>query len=332
MQHVRQKKTKTTLETIGILLPRDAKTWLKRCEAYLRAAPKTYQSLENAIAPGYGITWFTVSSVWPAVNRQRERVQWWSPHSDDLQFAGAVTMRHHVQQGDEASELLWTLGSNGRAHRGFWKKGAWPFWPVRLAEALAGAARVGIHRVGVITLPDGTYGFPEWLWDGNDVTLRTIGMSILRQCNPHIVYSPHPDVRIDTHPDHASVAAEANWAIAWGTESEFYSDDIPGTADAWRIWRRYATWPGSHTLPVGVRVQFAPDDKLAAMKREALSYFLSQNGSGYAAIGEGYTAYHGGMATVGTDTLMCAEVFDEVRPPAVLTVFYQSSPSDTARV
>ena len=307
------------LNPLSVRLPDQAPDWRDYCRGIVESTPSEHQELIN----GYGIDWYSTGEVWRNPNRgDKKRVLWLSPHPDDMEFAGGVVMRHFVQKGDEVSELLFTCGSTGRERRGFPDDNT--FVTVRLAEAIMGAKEIGIHRVGVITLPNGNGGFDEWLWNGDDVNLRPVWLTLMRKSNPHFIFSPHPDPEIDKHPDHHAVACAVQWMVNWGTEGEFYSSQIPEKADAFEAWYRYATWTGEKTLPITDRFEFGYPSDLAELKKKALGYFVSQYGAGYAQIVSAYNQYHGGMPNVGNNKILSAEVFNVARPTKVISVGWKN--------
>lgn len=109
------------LEITGIVLPRDVQEWHHRCVEYISTFYTAYQPLTNQYAPGYGILWFDIAAP-QALSPGREKADkalMCTPHSDDLEYNFPVATVAHVQNGDTVSELLWSLGSIGRPHRGF---------------------------------------------------------------------------------------------------------------------------------------------------------------------------------------------------------------------
>lgn len=312
--------------SVAYNLPEQAEAWRAYCTEIVAGVSPIHQELIN----GYGIDWYPVANVWPAeAGYTPQQILWFSPHPDDMGFAGAVTMRCHVQQGDVVSELLFTLGSTGRESRGFSNDET--FSTVRLAEAIMEAREIGIHQVGVITLPDGKRGFDEWFWDADTPYLRQVWISLMRQLNPHVIYSPHPDIEVDKHPDHHAVALAAAWAAGRGTENEFYQQTIPGNTTNFREWWQYATWTGSKTLPITDRVEFDLNGPLAEMKKRALDWHVSQRGDLYAQIGIGYNTYQGGMPNVGDNKVPGAEVFNVVGQTFVTQVEWKASPNSQTK-
>jgi LmbE family N-acetylglucosaminyl deacetylase len=231
-----------------------------------------------------------------------------------MEYAAGVTIADRVMQGDEVSELVFTLGSAGRKSRVYPNSGS-SFSTVRLGESILGAKALGIQKLGVITLPGGGLGFEEWLWDGNHPELREVWIGMMRSLNPHTLFSPHPNEKAEQHPDHHAVAVAAQWMTGWGTETDFYAKRYPGSTNNFSEWWRYTTWPGSENVTVTDRTVYTSGDKFDQLKQETLSRFPSQNGIGYAQASRGLNLFQGTTAAVGegaTDRM--AEQFNVVRP------------------
>lgn len=317
-----------------IRLPKDAHMWSGYCAYIAREAFWGHQELGNR----YGIDWFAVSDlVFPSAGKERKRAVFLSPHSDDLQFAAAATIRSLVQKGWDVSELQFTDGSMIRNDRGFTDPAS--FINVRLGEGIQGARAVGIHRLGIMTTPGTDASFPRWMpkkskrgfpetrWNGSDPALHAVWESLMRQINPHVLFSPYPDADVDGHPDHVAVAQAASRMVHWGTETDLFVQNGKGNADALEAWYRYATWAGSKTLPVNARFEFAQDDGMREMKRRSWEPFVSQYGRGYAQAADAYNTYQGAMPNVGNDAVCQAEVFNVWRPAEVTRITYVPDPS-----
>lgn len=276
---------------------------------------KEYQ--EEEITDGYKIRWYNINpQKEPQVNHQPQDVLVLSPHPDDAEFAAAVTMHDHVNRGDSVSVLLCTCGSAGRYNRGFTEETA-P--EVRLAEALISAEITGIQRVGVFVTPEGKLGLPEWFSRDNSPEMARLGVALARKLNPHILYSPHTDIRLDKHPDHHAVAQIARMMWEWGTEGKFYQDSFPGTANHLQEWRTYWIW---EDWPIRSIVEYDPAGDYARIKGEALRVYRSQRGDVYEEGALGRDVFFGTMLTVGEAGFtgqhrVAAEVFDVRRVPVV---------------
>ncbi|OGG15684.1 hypothetical protein A3D77_01500 [Candidatus Gottesmanbacteria bacterium RIFCSPHIGHO2_02_FULL_39_11] len=307
---------KVSLSPNQIRLPQDSQRWIEYCAQIVRQTPTEIQSLKNKFARNYKIVWYLTNPS-PNSNRSSKTVLFCSPHSDDLPLVATAATHHHIKQGDTVLELLFTNASTGRESRGFADNES--FLTVRLAEDILSSQITGVNKIGIITLPDGTSGFSESRWRGDDPTLSSVWESIVRTINPHIMYSPHPDLEADRHPDHHAVAKAVERMIAWGTENDFWQGRVPGKADRFLSWRRYATW-GKGVPNPNLYFEYDPEGDIPSLRQKALDCFVSQAGSEYGKIGNARALYLGGMQTVGTGKIKAREVFDELTPATVIAV------------
>lgn len=267
--------------------------------------------------PHFGIRWYETNPQREAApGHTPETVVFYAPHSDDAEIAAGVSLTHQIHLGDHVSALHFTMGNAGRTRRGFTQDN---MGTVRMAEAIAAGQFLGTQRVGIMMMPDGRMGFPEWFNDQHSAQMRMLGIALMRQLNPHILYSPHPDMRVDKHPDHVAVAALAAWGHGWGTENDFYAETFAGKANQIREWRRYAIWTGESTLPVNTHFRYDPEGPYARHKHAAVSMFQSQGGTIYADAALALDRYYGGMIGVGDDDGTAREKFDVVRSTTVVT-------------
>ena len=303
-------------------MPEKFYTFPEGAQAYIQTAEnemaQVSYSLER-VTETFGIRWYDICHAKKSGdNYAPQQVLYLAPHSDDMEISAGVTTRAHVQRGDHVQELLVTCGSAGRSNRGFSEK-TMPI--VRLWEAYR-AAQIGeIQRLGVLhdlSEPE-KLGLNEWFSDFPDGEYARLGVNLIRHYNPHILYSPHPDVDVDGHPDHALTGEIAQWAAGWGTETDFYKDSFPATQTHLDSWRRYAVWEASEKLSANYYTAYDPSGPYAGDKMRRIEVFQSQGGVNYAYSILSRDEYVGGMNTVGNNKHLSYESFNEIKSPIVDT-------------
>lgn len=276
--------------------------WIKKCEEKLQKYSPQFEKYTEEL----GITWFEINKA--SRSAAKKPILFLSPHSDDLEISSGVTIMNHCKKNDFVIEILLTCGSTGRAFLGYSES---ELRIIRLAEALMSAEKIGIKKIGVVTkVGSNELGLDEWFWSGNDKSMREFAISFMRKIDPKIIYSPYPDVEVDSHVDHNNTALLAEFAVKWGSENDFYQERFSGNTSSFIEWRRYSVWPGKRNMIVNFRTLYDKNSVFAKKKKEVLSYFQSQDGAGYAELIEGFNVYQGGLVSIGKKKMMLAEVFD----------------------
>ena len=122
------------------------------------------------------------------------------PHPDDIEIGCGATVSKLASMGKEISFLICL---DGRYGLDFAPKGTTPqaLVPIRQAEALESAKRLGVNDVHFLGLSDG--GFY------NTEDLRAAIAKAVGTIKPQVIFSVDPDVPNECHIDHLNVGQES---------------------------------------------------------------------------------------------------------------------------
>ncbi|HEY8172992.1 MAG TPA: PIG-L deacetylase family protein [Dehalococcoidia bacterium] len=145
-----------------------------------------------------------------------KRVLVFEAHGDDMEFFAGGTIAKFAAAGHEVSVVCATDNDKGSFERSAEEMRA-----VRDQELNDAAAILGIKRVIPLGYSDG-----DLAYQATPELLRGTFMRIIRELQPHIVFTWDPFAPYEGHPDHRAVAVAANEAASFSNFPLYHPDQL----------------------------------------------------------------------------------------------------------
>lgn len=163
-----------------------------------------------------------------------DRVMVIAAHPDDPEFGCAGTIMKWAQAGRHVTYVLLTSGDKGSRDP--------ELRPGRLAarregEQRAAAAALGVQEVVFLRRPDGLLE--------NTLELRRELANLIRQRQPHVVFTIDPWRPYQLHPDHRAAGQAALDAVWSAREWYIFPEQLVEGVDPWRVKEVYLFWTDS---------------------------------------------------------------------------------------
>jgi LmbE family N-acetylglucosaminyl deacetylase len=152
-------------------------------------------------------------------------------HPDDPEFGCAGTMAKWAAAGKEITYVLLTSGDKG-SHNPEIAPGA--VAAMREKEQAAAAQELGVKEVLFLHYADGVLE--------NTMDLRRRLTELIRQRQPHVVFTIDPWRHYQLHPDHRAAGQVALDAIYAAREWYVFPEQLVDGVQPWRVQEVYLFW------------------------------------------------------------------------------------------
>lgn len=145
-----------------------------------------------------------------------KRILVFEAHGDDMEFFAGGTIAKFASLGHEVTVVCATDNDKGT-----FELSADEMRAVRDQELNGAAAVLGVRRVIPLGYSDG-----DLAYDAPPRVLRGQFMRIIREVQPHIVFTWDPFTPYEGHPDHRAVATAASEAASFAHLPNFYPEHL----------------------------------------------------------------------------------------------------------
>jgi LmbE family N-acetylglucosaminyl deacetylase len=222
-----------------------------------------------------------------------KRVMVIAAHPDDPEFGAGATIAKYARRGDDVTYVLVTSGDKGSHDRNLRPE---EVAALREKEQRAAAKAAGVKRVIFLRHPDGIVE--------NNMALRRELTDLVREHEPHVVFTIDPWRRYQLHPDHRAVGWGALDAVWAAREWNIFAEQVRPGREPWRVKEVYLFWSDEqdHVEDVTETIE---------LRIKALKAHRSQTGKRMDRIREGVLA--GCARTGGPHGYEYAEAFKVLR-------------------